>query len=454
MPAASSLRRRVHLPWWVIALVCGLCALAAMTPARAAPQSLTTVREAYDQLLTVYVDPLRPADLLTDAWTGAAAAATAAGMDGLPTLGVLPDDREGAWSGFAAAFEALARAGDGRISGTDLAYAAAAAMAAGRQECHTYFMRPESFARFRAQLAGRMEISGIGIQVSPTLPYTVINVFPDTPAARAGLMPGDVIVAVDGVAAGERGWSALNSRIRGEAGTTVRLTVAREPGAEPLDLTITRASLIIPVVTAVLRDDGVAVIALNSFTSDATAERMLRDALRDLDARGATGWVLDLRANPGGGVQSVVAVLSLLLPPDTPVLSLQTREQRTDRLATAGEPLATQRPLAVLVGPVSMSGAEIVAAVLQDTGRARLFGSRTAGCANVGTLSPFSDGSGMVITSSRLLAGPRERPLDGRGVTPDMEVAPAAGDPVLQAAIDWILNRTGAPAPDPVAIAP
>jgi carboxyl-terminal processing protease len=156
--------------------------------------------------------------------------------------------------------------------------------------------------------------------------------------------------------------------------------------------------------------------------------------------------VLDLRTNSGGAVTSVQSVLGAFLSRDITAMTLQPRGSRGTRLAVTGEAMAVQRPLAVLVGPASASGAEITAAVLQDTERARVFGQRTAACANAGIERRLSDGSAMVVTSARLLAGPQQRPLDGIGVTPDEEIANGAGDPAMQAAVAYLLGQVPAQA--------
>ena len=419
-------------------------------PAQADAGSIEVVHEGYDRLLNLYVDPLWPDELLTEAWNGAAAAAIVAGVDSLPVLEPLPQDRAGAWEAFAAAFAELERAAAGLISPEKLAHAALEAMAGGRDECHTYFLTPERFARFQEQLAGRARIVGIGVQITTRPPFTIINVFPDSPAERAGLASGDVIVAVDGIPAAEQTSASLSLLIRGAAGTDVTLSILREPDAVPFDVTMTRAVIRIPTLTTTLRPDGIAVLTLNVFADNGSSERLLREALRDLEARGATAWILDLRLNAGGSVPSVHNVLGAFLERDMLATTLVTRDGRTRQFAVGGEPEPIQRPLAVLVGPASASGAEIVAAVLQDTGRARVFGQPTAGCANVGTLTALADGSGLIVTSARLLAGPQLRPLDDVGVTPDEETRVGAGDPTLQAAVAYLLGQVpAAQAADP-----
>lgn len=427
---------------WFLALFLPLV-FAAVVPvsdarAQAQPSSAPVIREGMDHLLNLYIDPLQPDQLLTEAWNGAVAAAIEAGVNDIPELGTLSSDKDQAWDTFRAAFGLLERVSEGKISSRDLAYAALEAMTDGRNECHSYFLDPDQYARFRESLEGRQQFGGIGVQLQQGPPFVIANVYPDTPAARAGLQQGDEIVAVEGVPARELNQTALSTMIRGPEGTTVTLSISREGNV--FDVTMTRAIISVPILTHTLRDDGIGVISLNTFAPDGSSERQLRAALRDLEARGAKAWVLDLRTNSGGAVTSVQSVLGAFLAKDTTAMTLQPRGSRGSRLAVTGETMAVQRPLAVLVGPASASGAEIAAAVLQDTGRARVFGQRTAACANAGIERRLSDGSAMVVTSARLLAGPSQRVLDGVGVTPDEETATGAGDPTLQAAVAYLLR--------------
>ncbi len=426
----------------VLALMATAPALAGSPAAPPSDPALDVVHEGYTDLLALYMDPLSPSQVLTDAWSGATAAAFTAGVAEAPDLGALPDDRDAAWSAFATAFTELEQDGQGLIDGQDLAYAALGAMTANRHECHTYFMPPAVFAQFRAELQGRNQFVGIGVQVSQHAPFSIVTVFPDSPAQRAGLMPGDVILAVNGIPATEQTLQSLNGLIRGEEGTAVTLTVMRRSEPAPLDITVVRGVVSIPVLTSTLRPDGIGVIQLTAFTANGQSEQMLRDALADLTAQGARGWVLDLRANGGGSADSVYQVLGAFLPPETPVLTVDRRGERTT-FQVEGEEAPAQLPLAVLIGPGSASGAEIVAAVLQDTGRARIFGQQSAGCVNLGVLRGLPDGSGMSITGARVLAGPRERVLDGAGVTPDEQTPDGPGDPALAAAVAYLLR--GAP---------
>jgi carboxyl-terminal processing protease len=427
-------------------LACALMALAGARPATAqtGTVSATTIRAAYDRLLNSYVDPLRPDEVLFDAWNGAVAAAIAAGVDEVPSLSVLPEDRDLAWLAFADAFAELERLSAGRITAVRLADAALRAMTEGRNECHTYYLTPQQYRRRLDEQSGNAQYVGIGVAVTNGPPFIISIVYPDSPAARAGLMMDDEIVAVNGIPAAEQTRESLGDLIRGEEGTPVTLTI-RRGAAAPVDVVIVRGLVRIPVLTTAVRPDGVGVLTLYSFTSDGSSERLLREALHEFDAQGVRAWVLDLRFNPGGDARSVHSVLGIFLPEQTlgTVWVTRTGERR---FTSTGEPAAVQRPLAILIGAGSASGAEIVAAVLQDTGRARIFGQRSAGCANVATVYRLPGDAGIAVTTGRVYVGPRQRVVDGIGVTPDEVTASGPGDPTLQAAVGYLLGRVPAAA--------
>ena len=416
--------------------------LHALPPAPAEAQAnrpIMVLREAYEQLQSRYVDPLRPADLLTEAWGGATAEATAAGVEEIPALPSLPNDSQRAWTAFARSYAVLELAASGKVEPAKLAYAAIEAMTKARDECHTFFLPPDQWEAFRADIGGRQQFVGIGVTLSPRAPFTLTAVFPDGPASRAGLLANDVIVAVDGTPTAELNLEALRGMIRGDRGAAVTLRIQRPGEPAPLDVTLTRDAVTVPVLTSAVRPDGIGVITLNVFATTGNSERMVRQTIADFEARGVKAWVLDLRGNGGGSVPAVQSVLGALLPPDTLVMTWDSRAGESIQLRVTGEPVAIQRPLAVLVGPATGSGAEISAAVLQDTGRARIFGRVTAACANVGLPVNLPDGSGMTITAYRELAGPSLRVVNGVGVTPDevIEGEPDA-DLTMQAAARYL----------------
>lgn len=420
-------------PWAAIAVVFVL--LIAVTPqsqaAQSEPDGAAPLRGAWEALLDVYVEPLSPPALLEEAYTGMAASLTSKGIDA-PPLPPLPESRRAAWSSFVPVLEQMVKNSGGEMSGRELAYVGIRAMTAARNECHTYFMPPEAMRSFQNSLDGRQEFVGIGVRATTTPVYTIRSVIPGSPAERAGVQAGDIVLAVNETVIEGLTASEISRLIRGPRDTSVTLRIDR--AGTIVELVVGRAPVQIPTVIAKMLTGNVGYIELTVFTNSHESARKIREAMDDLETQGARSWVLDLRNNGGGGVESMREVLGVFLSP-TEAMTVVRRTGREQTLTTTGQPRDTWRPLAVLIGGGSASAAEISAAALRDAGRARLFGEKTAGCANMGEIRHLSDGAGMLVTTARVLAGPGRRPLDGTGATPDETVAAySAADPALTAA--------------------
>jgi carboxyl-terminal processing protease len=319
-------------------------------------------------------------------------------------------------------------------------------MTAARDECHTYFLPPDTLRDFLAPITGdgTQQFVGIGIQRSSSPPYTVRRVFQDSPAERAGIRLGDVILAVDGTPTADLNSRELNQRVRGESGTDVTLRIDRN--GEIHDVTLTRAVVIAPAIITRMLPDGVGYIELRAFPMD-TGEvvNQVRAMLEGFEAQGARGWILDLRGNGGGEPNTALELLGLFVPP-TDVYFEMERTGPGKLYRTKGTQLAHQPPMAVLVDGDSASASELTAAVLQDTGRARVLGERTNGCLALGTLRVLPDGSGLVVTSSWLFAGPSRRDLNRSGLVPDEVVAAHdLPDRALSAAVEYVTSAMARP---------
>ncbi len=267
---------------------------------------------------------------------------------------------------------------------------------------------------------------------------TVLDVFENTPAAEAGLRPGDRIVGVDGAPTEGRSLDQMIQQVRGEAGLELMLTLLREgePGARTLALT--RETIQARSVWSELIEPAVAYIRVGQFqqrTAQAVATDLAR-LLRSANGR-VVGIVLDLRDNPGGQLRAAIGVAATFLPAGTPIVStrgvaqkanMQLRAQRSDYLhrdrpdylEDAPSQLKTL-PMVVLVNGGSASAAEIVAGALQDHRRATLLGTTTFGKGSVQTVIPFGDGTGMKLTTAYYVT-PGGRMIQGVGLQPDVVV--------------------------------
>lgn len=307
---------------------------------------------------------------------------------------------------------------------------------------YTYYMDPKVYELESTSLSGQYE--GIGAYVDTQGEYlTIVSPIEGSPAEAAGLRPGDQIIAIDGEDMTGVAPEAARQKVLGPAGTTVVLTVAREGEPEPLTFTIVRAKITVPSVTGEMREDGIAYIDINFFGDRTTNE--LRAKLDELLAQNPKGIILDLRFNPGGYLVTSIEVASEFIDEGV-VLIEQYSDGSRDTYNALGNGKATDIPLVVLVNEGSASAAEIVAGALQDYGRAQLVGVQTFGKGSVQTIQPLSNNQGAArITIAKWLT-PKERLIQGVGLTPDYIVEMTDADyennrdPQLDKAVEVLLE--------------
>lgn len=239
----------------------------------------------------------------------------------------------------------------------------------------------------------------------------------NSPAERAGIRAGDALLAIDSVPTEGMSSSDAASRIRGKSGTTVTLRVSTG-SALPRDVAIERAVIIVPTVTVNRLEGGAVHISLASFGRRTDDD--LRRTLAGLDLDETTGIVLDLRNNPGGLLDTAVAVASQFLE-DGLVLYEVDRDGAESSQPVRPPGSATNEPLVVLVNRGSASASEVVAGALQARGRAVLVGEKTFGKGSVNVLRRLSSGAGLYVTTARWLT-PDRRPIEGIGLQPEVVV--------------------------------
>jgi carboxyl-terminal processing protease len=289
---------------------------------------------------------------------------------------------------------------------------------------HTRYLPPDEAKAEREELSGHFEGIGAYIDVKDGQPL-IIQPIEGSPAEKAGLRPNDQILKVDGENVHGISVAELRSRVRGPKGTDVTLTIQHVGDTQPVDITITRAEINTPSVSWRMLRENVALVHLNQFAE--RSGEQVKQALTEAQAQGATSVVLDLRNNPGGYVNELVAVASQFLPEDTTVLLEQDRSgERMPYKTTAGG-VATEIPLVVLVNSNSASSAEILAAALKDAGRARLVGEPTFGTATVLRTFNLNDGAQVRIGTTQWLT-PNGEVVRGKGIAPDelVSLAPDA----------------------------
>ena len=300
------------------------------------------------------------------------------------------------------------------------AYEAIRGMLASLDDPYTRFLDPREFKEMQIDTSG--ELSGVGIQLSldkETKDLVVVAPIEGSPASRAGVQPKDVIRAIDGKSTKGMGTEDAVKLIRGQAGTTVTLTLQRK--GLTLDVKLTRERIELHAVEHRLNVTGdgrkVGYIRLKQF--NATASKDMRQAVQDLEAKGAQGYVLDLRSNPGGLLMASVEIARQWLNEGT-IVSTKTRDGIQDVKRATGRAL-TAKPLVILVNEGSASASEILSGALQDNNRAVLVGQKTFGKGLVQSVRGLSDGSGMTVTIAKYLT-PNGRDIHKHGIDPDVRV--------------------------------
>jgi carboxyl-terminal processing protease len=312
---------------------------------------------------------------------------------------------------------------------------------------HSSYMDPESFKQANEGLEGEYE--GIGAYVDTTTEFlTVTSPIPGSPAEKAGLLPGDQIIAIDGEDMTGIDAEVVRLKVLGPAGSTVVLTVLRNGANEPLDFEIVRARITIASASGEMLENDIAYVQVTTFGSKTTPE--LLETLNDLMAQNPKGIILDLRNNGGGFLQTSVEVTSQFLGEGV-VLHEQYGDGTRDTYTAIPGGLATDAsiPMIVLINEGSASASEIVAGALQDTGRAKLVGTVSYGKGSVQNWIPLNGENGAVrITIAKWLT-PNENTIHQVGLTPDypmdmtLEQRQADEDPQLDEAIRVLLEMIG-----------
>lgn len=284
---------------------------------------------------------------------------------------------------------------------------------------HSVYLPKEDAEDFTDAARGAYEGIGVELQRQPDGSLRVIAAIDDTPAARAGLRGGDVIVAIDGKPF-DPSEGDTSTPLRGPAGSTVTLTVVREGRDTPFDVTVTRETIRIASVRGRMLEPGYGYIRVSAFQADTAAdfERQL-EALQKQAGGALRGLVIDLRSNPGGLLTSAVQIADSLLDRGR-IVSTRGRIPISDAefAATPGDRL-NGAPVVVLVDAGSASASEVLAGALRDNGRARVVGSRTFGKGSVQTLLPLDNGDSVKLTTARYYT-PSGKSIQALGITPDV----------------------------------
>ncbi|MGA1102334.1 MAG: S41 family peptidase [Pseudomonadales bacterium] len=284
---------------------------------------------------------------------------------------------------------------------------------------HSAFLDADSFNDLQETTTGNY--GGLGIEIGrQDGVIKVVTPMDDTPASRAGILPGDLIIELDGQTVRSLGVNQAVDVMRGEPGSEVTLTVLREGESQPIEVTLVREVINVSSVRSRLLEPGFGYLRIAQFQADTGAEA--GDAIAKMnDLTPLKGLVLDLRNNPGGVLQAAVAVSYLFLNQGTIVYTEGRLDPANMVYEATGRTLMPDLPLVVLINEGSASASEIVAGALQDHRRALLLGTATFGKGSVQTVLPLTNEKAIKLTTA-LYFTPNGRSIQAEGIQPDLRV--------------------------------
>ncbi|MBF2028888.1 MAG: PDZ domain-containing protein [Oscillatoriales cyanobacterium C42_A2020_001] len=310
---------------------------------------------------------------------------------------------------------------DKSYSSRQEAYAALRKSLEKLDDPYTRFMDPKQYEALSSQTAG--EVSGVGIRLEvneKTKALTVVEPIENSPAIRAGIQSGDHILSINGKSTKGMSVEDASNLIRGEVGTKVSLEIRRAATPSSFTVSLMRARIELPTVRYSLKQEGnnrIGYIRLNEFSAHA-AEQMRR-AIQELSTQKVSGFVLDLRGNPGGLLQASIEISRMWMDQGAIVRTVDRRGR--DEQVSANQTALTKLPLVVLVDGNSASSSEILTGALKDNGRATIVGSQTFGKALVQSVHNLADGSGLAVTIAHYYT-PKGTDISHKGIDPDVKI--------------------------------
>ncbi|MDD2052723.1 S41 family peptidase [Pseudomonas putida] len=288
---------------------------------------------------------------------------------------------------------------------------------------HSAYLGPEDFAELQESTSG--EFGGLGIEVGIEDGFIkVVSPIDDTPASKAGIEAGDLIVKINGQPTRGQTMTEAVDKMRGKVGQKITLTLVRN-GGTPFDVTLSRAIIQVKSVKSQLLENGYGYIRITQFqvkTGEEVAKALA--ALRKENGKKLNGIVLDLRNNPGGVLQAAVEVVDHFITKGLIVYTKGRIANSELRFSATGKDLSEAVPMVVLINGGSASASEIVAGALQDQKRAVLMGTTSFGKGSVQTVLPLSNDQALKITTA-LYFTPNGRSIQAQGIVPDIEVRQA-----------------------------
>lgn len=323
-----------------------------------------------------------------------------------------------------------------KLNSANLSAGAINGMVAALDDPYTAYLDPQAYQLSTGDMQGKFDGIGATVGIRDNT-ITIIAPIPDSPAAKAGVKPGDTILEIDGKSTSGMSVEEAVSRIRGPKGTAVKLLIQHTDDAKPVEIEIIRAEIKLTSVSFEMKGNT-AYIRISHFNAQTNEE--LLPVLGNISQNGATGIILDLRSNPGGYLDEVVDVASHFIKEGI-IVSTVDNQGKKDSLSVKDGSITTDLPMVVLTDNYSASASEVLAGALQDYGRATIAGTQTYGKGSVNQMYQLKDGSGLYITTGRWLT-PHGRMIEGKGITPDpgYELT-LKGDDTIQWALDFLKSK-------------
>jgi carboxyl-terminal processing protease len=301
---------------------------------------------------------------------------------------------------------------------------------------YSAYLDPEMYKLFQSDLQGKFEGIGAEVALNSDAKPVIIAPLDQSPAAKAGIKTGDIILAVNGKPTDGMSLVEVVLNVRGPAGTSVTLTILHEGDTVPVDIEIVRTQIESPSVNWEMKGD-IAYIRIFQFGERTNDE--FNSALQSIDLKNTAGIILDLRSNPGGLVPAVVDVASHFIKEGVVLTLVNNKGERTSE-SVHPNGVFTDLPMVVLVDQYSASGSEVLTGALRDHKRATIAGTKTFGKGSYDIDIPLQDGSDIYLTVGRWLT-PDGQLIEGQGIEPDY-VLDITGDAEVQWAIDYLKQGT------------
>jgi len=295
---------------------------------------------------------------------------------------------------------------------------AVAGIAAAVGDPYTVYLNEKEFEDFKVQTEGSYAGIGVVVSVDPSDNLiTVVAPFEDTPGEKAGILPGDKIIKVNGKEVYGENLEEAVSMMKGPKGTDVTITIMRDKQTEPKEITITRDIIVLQTIKHKIVADNIGYIRITMF--DEKTDKDFESALNELLKQNIKGLIIDVRDNPGGLLSEVVRIADRLLPKGIIVYTEDRYKNRDTEYSDSNE---IRLPIVVLVNGGSASASEILAGAIQDYGKGTLIGTKTFGKGLVQNLFPLADGKSAVKVTISKYYTPKGRCIQGEGIEPDIVV--------------------------------